>query len=489
MKKKLWLTGLVLVSLFCFVSSAFAADGWASVSDTSGTPYNLTGGAAGSTVTVTTAASFNSYAISSTPYVIQISGTIDLSSISNHTVYVKSNKTIVGIGTSPTIYGHLDIKNGVSNIIISRLNINYNANEGSEDPWTDGITIQDASHHIWINHCNIYNSPDGLIDIGNASDFVTVSWCKFYYETGIYNTDHHFTNLIGSSDTEYGDRGKLHITFHHNWWAERCRGRMPRVRFGQVHIYNNYYGCTGNDYCIHPGKEAQLRIESNYFYQVDEPIDEPNASALVYSMGNFTSGCTGIHYIPNSEVFTPPYSYNLNPGNLIKNIVMAGAGADGIEPDITPPAVPTGLTAEANETKVILDWDDNTESDLAGYNIYHSLTPGTGYSKLNGTTLLTDSNFVDIYIIYGRKFYYVVTAVDTSSNASVYSNEVSAIPRIYGDFVIDQTVNTKDIGYFSDLWLVNDCDATADMDIDDDCTVNFLEFAAMAENWLMQYNP
>jgi len=487
MMKRVFLLIGVVVIINCCAFRVFAADGWASVSDTNGTPYNVTGGAAGATVTPTTVAQFYTYATSSTPYVIQVSGTIDVSAYSNHRINVKSNKTIIGIGTAPTIYGGLNIS-GTSNIIISRLNINFDANEGSDDPDTDGITIQSGAHHIWINHCSIYNSPDGLLDIGSGSDYVTVSWCKFYYETGIYNTSHHFANLIGSSDSDTGDRGKLHITFHHNWWSDLCVGRMPRVRFGQVHIYNNYYSCADNDYCIHPGVEAQLFVENNYFFYVDEPIDEKETGALVEGTiyTNTMSHCTNVHQdIGYDTVFTPPYYYCLVYAPYVKNIVINGAGADGIEP--AQPAAPTGLTATTNATSVSLDWDDNTDSNLSGYNVYRSTTPGSRYVKKNSTTV-TSSNYTDSTVVYGTTYYYIVTAITYNSytNESTYSDEISAIPLTYGDFVINQAVDTNDLGYFIDLWLISDCNDTEGVDIDDDCLVNFIEFAAMAENWTEQ---
>jgi len=482
MKRVVLALGLIGI-INCCAMRTFAADGWASVSDTSGTAYNLTGGAAGATVTPTTAAQFYTYATSSTPYVIQVSGTINVSAYSNHRINVKSNKTIVGIGTSPTIYGGLNIS-GVSNIIISRLNINFDANEGSEDPSTDGITIQSGAHHIWINHCSIYNSPDGLIDIGGASDYVTISWCKFYYETGIYNTAHHFTNLIGSDDGDTGDRGKLHITFHHNWWSSLCVERMPRVRFGQVHIYNNYYSCSSNDYCIRPGVEAQLLVENNYFYIVDEPIDDKDTDAMVESSGNYTYHCTNVHSdVGTDDVFTPPYSYGLISAVYVRTIVMAGAGADGTEP--TPPAVPTGLTAEANETFVVLDWNDNTESNLKGYNVYRFTDADSNYTRLT-IYPITTSTYTDSSVAYGTTYYYAVTSLNTYYSESDYSSEVTAIPRIYGDFEINHTVDMNDVGYLNDLWLIDDCDETVDVDINGDCLVNFLEFEAMAENWMTQ---
>jgi pectate lyase len=474
--------GLILSG---FSYQAISADGWASVSDTSGTPYNLTGGAAGTTVTPTTAAQFNSYATSSSPYVIQISGTIDLSAISNHEVKVRSNKTIVGIGISPTIYGRLEISNGYSNIIVSRVNINYNADEGSDNPNTDGITINGGAHHIWINHCSVYNSPDGLIDIGGAADYVTVSWCKFFYESGIYNTAHHFANLIGSSDTDTGDRGKLHITFHHNWWADGCVGRMPRVRFGQVHVYNNYYSCTGNDYCIHPGVEAQIRSENNYFYRVDEPIDEQDANSLVYSSGDYKStGCTNVHTgIGGDTVFTPPYPYSLEYGPYILGVVSAGAGAAAAEP--CTPAIPTGLKATPNTSSIVLDWNDNTETYLKGYNVYYTTTPGGAYTRLTSLPI-TASTYTHYSLVYGQTYYYAISSISTSWRESAYSSPVAAIPRIYGDYEINNTVDFNDVSYLSDFWLDSNCSETWDIDYNHDCMINFIEFAAFAENWFVQ---
>ncbi len=101
--------------------------------------------------------------------------------------------------------------------------------------------------------------------------------------------------------------------------------------------------------------------------------------------------------------------------------IPAGTG------DVTPPAAPTGLSAGLNGAAVVLDWEDNTETDLAGYNVYRS-TPGGDYLKLNGV-LIADSSYVDSGMTTGRTYYYVVKAVDTSWNESAASNEPSvAVP-------------------------------------------------------------
>ena len=91
------------------------------------------------------------------------------------------------------------------------------------------------------------------------------------------------------------------------------------------------------------------------------------------------------------------------------------------------PAAPAGLTATAGIGTVSLDWNDNNESYLGGYNVYRSTTSGSDYIKLNGT-LLSSSNYTDDSVANGTIYYYVVTAVSTGSMESDYSNETSATP-------------------------------------------------------------
>jgi len=118
--------------------------------------------------------------------------------------------------------------------------------------------------------------------------------------------------------------------------------------------------------------------------------------------------------------FTNPLSV---PANSITTVALSAG-----EADTTPPAPPTNLSATAGQGVVILDWNDNTESDLAGYNVYRSLSSGAGYVKQN-TSFLAGSSFADYDVVGGTPYYYVVTTVDTSWNESNNSGEVSATPE------------------------------------------------------------
>lgn len=95
-----------------------------------------------------------------------------------------------------------------------------------------------------------------------------------------------------------------------------------------------------------------------------------------------------------------------------------------------PPAAPTGLSATAGDGQVSLGWNDNGETDLAGYNVYRATVSGGPYTQLNGT-LLAASDYLDLAVNNGITYFYVVTAVDSAvptANESGYSSEVSATP-------------------------------------------------------------
>ncbi len=92
-----------------------------------------------------------------------------------------------------------------------------------------------------------------------------------------------------------------------------------------------------------------------------------------------------------------------------------------------PPAAPTGLAAIAGDSVVSLDWDDNSDPDLAGYNVYRSTTSGSGYSLVNGGLVMT-SDFVDSTVANGTTYYWIVRAVDTMGGESDDSNEATATP-------------------------------------------------------------
>ena len=82
--------------------------------------------------------------------------------------------------------------------------------------------------------------------------------------------------------------------------------------------------------------------------------------------------------------------------------------------------------AAAVQHSVTLSWTESSTS-VSGYNVYRSTQSGTGYSKLNSSSLVSNPQYIDPTVSAGQTYYYVATAVDASGNESAYSSQVSAL--------------------------------------------------------------
>ncbi|MFD0200460.1 MULTISPECIES: pectate lyase family protein [Saccharothrix] len=282
-----------------------------------------TGGAGGTTVTVSTFADFRTQAQSAGAKTILVDGMLS----GTGTVEISANKTIRGVGSTSGISGTtLNIEDmRPANVIIQNLNIRGKVGG-------DAIQIENATH-IWIDHntmsSTIEDDPDyydGMLDITHAADYITVSWNVI--------RNHWKTSLVGHSDSNGGeDRGHLRVTYHHNWF-DRTFERSPRVRFGEtVHVFNNYYTNVNNNadsYAIASLMDAGLLVERNVFENVRQACWSASGYAdsdpgrLVARDNSLTdSGPCEV----NGTVAPIPYSYTADDVSTVKSSVTAGSGA------------------------------------------------------------------------------------------------------------------------------------------------------------------
>lgn len=233
---------------------------------------------------------------------------------------VGSNTTIVGIGKKAEIRGGwFDIRGSstvnASNIIVRNITFSdtydcfpeWAPTDGTLGAWNalyDSISLRNTDH-VWIDHNTfrdketldedaptyfgvLYQRHDGLLDITNASDLVTVTWNRFL--------THDKVMLIGSSDSASADRGKLRVTIHHNLF-DKTGQRTPRVRFGQVHVYNNYYKIEKVPYYVYTwgvGIESAIYAENNLF-KTDKSITpdmfiEAYKGTAIHESGTYVNG-------------------------------------------------------------------------------------------------------------------------------------------------------------------------------------------------------
>ncbi|HRU15145.1 MAG TPA: LamG domain-containing protein [Anaerohalosphaeraceae bacterium] len=391
----------VFVILLCPPSLALDAEpvGWAAIAG------GTTGGQGGQIVTVTSKAEFISAVSGDTPRIVQVVGTI-------HGDYnipnVGSNKTIVGIGYDARIVGFSVKVTDVDNVIIRNLTF-----QGAMPQ--DGLICRRATH-VWIDHCTFLDAADGLCDITDQCDYVTVSWCRFY-NTGRVNP-HRFACLVGSTDNNPTDAGKLNVTWHHNWWGRNIDQRMPRGRYGKNHVFNNYYSCTGNFYCIGGSWGFKALLENNYFDHVNNPMrdagnidvgSEGTYTVEIKSVGNIFDGCTGSKST-YGNTFVPPYTYTLEPAGDIPSIVTEGAGSTVLlgDPALWPTqaTVPSPADGEYNAAvSSILTW--HAGSTAVSHNVYFGDSPTELVSYGNQTA----TSFTPPTLTADTKYYWRIDEV------------------------------------------------------------------------------
>ncbi|HKO94409.1 MAG TPA: polysaccharide lyase family 1 protein, partial [Polyangiaceae bacterium] len=268
----------------------------------------------------TTAAELVDFAARSEPLRIEIAGSIELGLLDVH-----SNKTLIGRGSDAVLHGGIRLRgtaeSAVSNVIITNLHIDA---EGSGADG-DGIQLYNA-HHVWIDHVSVSDAPDGLIDIVHASDFVTLSYNRFFYTSTAPAPEHRFANLVGHSvDNAAEDAAHLNVTLHHNWWGEGV-SQVALVRFGDMHFFNNLFASAGNQSTLTAGKESRVLLENNSFEGVVAPhAILPGSAASLFANANRYLDTTGARDASGTG-FVPPYAYTPESVEQMVLQVRAHAG-------------------------------------------------------------------------------------------------------------------------------------------------------------------
>ena len=93
--------------------------------------------------------------------------------------------------------------------------------------------------------------------------------------------------------------------------------------------------------------------------------------------------------------------------------------------EVSTPLAPANLSATAGKNVVDLDWDNVT--GVVEYAIYRSTSEGGPYTLID-TAATSDYEDDSLSLINGTTYYYVVAAIDSSDNSSMYSDESFATP-------------------------------------------------------------
>ena len=319
--------------------------GWVTQGD------GVTGGGNARPVVVRSMNELQAQAAGEEPSVIHVDGKF------RGTLTVGSNKTVLGLqGAEIRSDASVLRLTGSRNVIIKNLSL-----VGVHKPNQPNTVLHDVKN-VWLDHNSFIDGSTDLLVVSGASDFVTVSWNVFRQTSFGHN---HMGVNIGASDNDTTSRGLLRVTHHHNFYAKMVNERMPRVRFGQVHSFNNLC-LAGTDpqwrsyYAVRPGVDANIRSERNIYkdfvgpswWWTSEKLGAETSTVFNYARGNANSvlesiedvaipeavkgpivikeheGVTGqAGFYGNGKAFVPPYAYTADPTAGLEKKIRAGAGA------------------------------------------------------------------------------------------------------------------------------------------------------------------
>lgn len=351
-------------------TTANTVQGFASMGN--GTTGGADAGLGNNSVTVTNGVQLNSV-LSATnatykdkPLIVYINGTITWANSGNAEIRLRrSNVSIIGMPDSGEFSGvGIRISHGASNIVIRNLRMHEVPQDHGAGDHINLDGQDGAVSNVWIDHNEFYNDLsvdkdfyDELVSGRSEVKNVTISHNYFH--------DSQKTSLWGSSDTAAEEDVGRTISFHHNHWKDVV-SRLPLFRFGEGHIWNNYYqNVTGSG--INSRMGAKMRVDNNVFESVKNAIWSGDSSAIGFWhatgntftsstwSGSFNASCaTPPCYAGgnNSNIaYEPPYTYTAQDATTVKAYVLENAGRNKINACLNLPDVSASSSSQASSSE------------------------------------------------------------------------------------------------------------------------------------------
>jgi pectate lyase len=338
-----WIQATVAGSLLllAFGSAHAAVEGYATLNG------GTTGGAGGQVVYASTGTEINqamcSRAADDTPLIIYVTGTINHGNTTKvsgscdttaEEIQFKGVKNIslIGVGNA-AVFDQIGIHlRDTSNIILQNLHIKNVKKSGSPTSnGGDAIGMESNVFNVWVDHCELEASGgesdgyDSLLDMKATTQYVTVSYTYYH--------DSDRGGLMGSSDS---DNTNTFVTFHHNYY-KNMNSRLPLLRHGTAHAYNNYYDgirSTG----MNPRIGGKIKAQNNYFENARNPIgtfyttDMGTWDVSGNIFGANVTWVTAADEFPagpnvvSTTSISIPYSYKLDSADCVPQIIKTTAG-------------------------------------------------------------------------------------------------------------------------------------------------------------------
>ena len=259
--------------------------------------------------------------------------------------------------------------------------------------WNNGVEADLSGYRL--NMGTASRSYNELIDIGLKNDYITreLEYGKtYYFAIAAYDTAGNFSPLsneiavtIPTPDVTAPQVPKImaHERRKYKTYLEWAEVSDPDLSY-----YTIYYGKSSGSY--------------------DETVQ--NGKSLNYLSPDLDYGVTYYFVVTATDTAGNESDYS---GEIKVTIPV---------PDVTAPSAPIVSDYGLQDAKVYLRWQENSENDVDGYNVYYGLSAGNYTEK---KTVGSQTDYITEDLQVGLKYFFVVTAYDTARNESVYSNEIS----------------------------------------------------------------
>jgi len=153
------------------------------------------------------------------------------------------------------------------------------------------------------------------------------------------------------------------------------------------------------------------RVEGKKFQERGEPI-------------------TATEYVDRDVQNGLKYFYTIQSMMVLQDELVSGGISEEmavIPLDLTPPAVPTGVTVVWTGVGMKIYWDKNDAADIGGYRVYRRAADSSSFAQV-GQVAAEYAIFTDASADENVRYYYAVTAIDqaTPPNESKKSKEATS---------------------------------------------------------------
>ena len=297
--------------------------------------------------------------------------------------YTNINLTLEGIGNDATIRGFGFLLRGVANVEFRNFAI--------MNCMDDSVSMDTDNCNLWIHNLDIFYGQkgsasdqvkgDGTLDIKEASTWTTFS------ENHIWDCGK--TSLCGMKNDSYKD---YRVTYVGNWF-DHSDSRHPRIRGGNIHIYNNYF--DGNSkYGVGVTTGGSAFVENNYFRSVKYPMLVSLQGSDAIGGGTFSGEDSGYikeygnviagkySFITGEDAYSASSRDEKVPDTYVAKKVTSGVRYSNFDTDstmysYTPIAasnVPTYVVSNAGRLNHgDFTWDFDNETEDTNYDVIPGL--------------------------------------------------------------------------------------------------------------------